>query len=934
MNYSINIFDILNPNAVTAFEFAEAKSLVLKWNGSNDKLQPIIGTDLSFSMEVTKWQDGFFAHLNTYDERRYPVKIINEDNSTLIWHGHLLPDQYEEPYTNGAFFVNFVATCGLGTLTGQYLEDSYYDSEKTIIDYVSACIALTGVPLDIHITPAITNRINPLWKDQYLDGTKFTDGDKKDDAYDVLKKILADSLCCIFQCDGAWYIYGNNKKTVSKVNYQVYDYVGVYKDNQSVLKGVKNRTFLGIPVIRTHTPRKNVVARYPIEENQLDTALYVVKNDGYTLFNNNVELVNQLWQYSNADFTAKYNTADGKVFFAPLAPTYSAAHYIQLRKQLFVFAGVKVKWEVQITTSYAGTEAYRDTIEEMVLDGDWAKILRYDIFYTNPSTLAEVLLFSNQNGSDAADLRYQIPVTTDRKGALSIEMIAPATAFYNIRFYRPVGSITGIKTDKIHLDRVQATVLDVDKEIVFADVSKSFYSQDIDLELTMHDEIRDIPNMIRLSKLGEVGAVYDTLTFFSVSVLNLADEKMIRLSLAQLKTVLEHSKNITIDGDPLRIVRAVYNYLGSDEFYVVYDHVAFGRLVAPGENMVVQLRSFANLPTNIADWTAWADDVYQVSYKRYAAAAVDVIRNLYRKSHPLLYGTIQQFITPREFINFNYQGDKVWYPLDVEWRLDEAETVLVLSQNFYGEAVTENLPPSVNAGPDIFLTAGEFTTTLTATASDPDGTIVSIVWQWVDGTGTPPVISSPNNLITDISGLTGTSYTFMITVTDNVGLTASDTVIVARRADYTLVVTDIVNYFEEDEWKQENARWVQFTMNPTLEDDQTVRITITAVMVRETPADIAGLKPTNLFSVANPGPVVYHFNETGLNTAVFLHRQGITSQLNLLAKAFNSASDAIYPDNTDKVYAKVQADITAEIITGKPGVITNVPIQLIVEARK
>jgi uncharacterized protein YhjY with autotransporter beta-barrel domain/antitoxin component of RelBE/YafQ-DinJ toxin-antitoxin module len=81
-------------------------------------------------------------------------------------------------------------------------------------------------------------------------------------------------------------------------------------------------------------------------------------------------------------------------------------------------------------------------------------------------------------------------------------------------------------------------------------------------------------------------------------------------------------------------------------------------------------------------------------------------------------------------------------------------------------------PPTVNAGADRTIAdtnnaPGE-TVTLTATASDPDGTIQSIVWrlgQTVLGTGATiqaPLSDGPNDVV--------------VTATDNSGLTASDTV--------------------------------------------------------------------------------------------------------------------------------------------------------------
>ena len=71
MLFSINIYEKGNPSAITMFEYAKASSLNLNWNGGNEKLKTIIGSDLSFTMEVTDFQDAYFQHLNTQDERQF-----------------------------------------------------------------------------------------------------------------------------------------------------------------------------------------------------------------------------------------------------------------------------------------------------------------------------------------------------------------------------------------------------------------------------------------------------------------------------------------------------------------------------------------------------------------------------------------------------------------------------------------------------------------------------------------------------------------------------------------------------------------------------------------------------------------------------------------------------------------------------------------------
>lgn len=941
MNFSVNIYDTLDPNANTIFEYAEANSLILKWNGSDNKLESILGSDFSFTMEVTNYQDAYFKHLYTYDERRYPVELIDEDKSLIIWKGHLLPDQYDEPYTNGAFFVNFMATCGLGGLKGQYLPDEYYREEKLMSDVLSQCIKLTGLELDIYVTPALTNKISPRWDQNYIDTTKWLDNDKKDDAYKVLDSLMNDALCSIRQCDGGWYVYGHNKRNVFTATYSRYDINGVFKGDVTETKSVRNVVYLYEPRVRTNVPRSRVSATYDVEASRILEGAYKVKNDGYTLLNNDLDVINHEWAYTDVSFTAKYNTRDGKVFFAPFSSTFQSGQNIVLRKELLVLQGIKMQWEVQLTSAYSGTEQYLQSVEDLVLNGDWDKLIAYDIFYTDPADNQEVILFSNQNGPDAGDLRYQLSFDVDRKASLIVEMIAPATAYYNIRFYRPFGTTTTIKTDKIFLDMVQAKVLDVDDQVTYTNEIKQVYTQVADVELTLHDDMRYYQDLIRLTKLGAVGAVYDTQTINNIQVIEQDSKHYIQLTFSQLKTAIAHPDNITVDGDPIVIVATIYNNLGSDEFLLQYDDVALGRIIENNETMVISLRRFASLPSDITDWTKWTDDVYQVSYKRYGEIITDILRNLYTKSHPLIYATCRELISPRSMLNFNYEGDKVFYPLDMTWKLDQNESDMILSQNFYGEAVTANLPPSVDAGADISIAAGVTIASLLATANDPDGSIVSVLWEWINTGGAAPTIVTPDQLDTDLTGLTQDVYEFRVTVTDDVGLTASDTVRISRIVTYSLVLTEVQDTNETYLYTEETTKIYDMSISPALDQNQTARFTVDAILVRETPIDIAGARPTVVFAIGknvvfigfNTQIQVAAYFEAGTYRVVFLQRRNESHRIRLYAKAFNTQGP-VYPNIENKVHARIQADINVEIITGQSGAVSNVPVQLIVDARQ
>lgn len=89
---------------------------------------------------------------------------------------------------------------------------------------------------------------------------------------------------------------------------------------------------------------------------------------------------------------------------------------------------------------------------------------------------------------------------------------------------------------------------------------------------------------------------------------------------------------------------------------------------------------------------------------------------------------------------------------------------------------TPNLPPIVNAGATQVITLPTSSVTLTGTASDPDGTISSVLWTKLASSPSGGAIASPTTLSTGVSALIAGSYLFKLTATDNNGVSTSDTV--------------------------------------------------------------------------------------------------------------------------------------------------------------
>lgn len=84
-----------------------------------------------------------------------------------------------------------------------------------------------------------------------------------------------------------------------------------------------------------------------------------------------------------------------------------------------------------------------------------------------------------------------------------------------------------------------------------------------------------------------------------------------------------------------------------------------------------------------------------------------------------------------------------------------------------------NQLPVVNAGANQTIKLPSNSVNLSATASDPDGTISLIIWEKVAGSGT---LTSNNSLVATVTGLVAGTSIFRCTVIDDQGATRSDDV--------------------------------------------------------------------------------------------------------------------------------------------------------------
>lgn len=786
MSYYIDIIDTLSNVVALKLEKASASGITLKWNGGDAKDElAVVSSELAFNMLSPDATDATFLKLFTGDEERFRVELRKEEGDVLLWQGHILPDQYSEPYKNGCFFVSFAATDGLGRLKGKYLPDAYYSEEKSVIDLFCQCLQLTGLQMDLYFNPAIENFVNKNWNTIYIDTLNFAEKNKKKTAYQILETLLKDTLCLCYQADNRWYIEGINTRHVRKVNYSVFGFDGEAKGTVEYNRLLKTTTNLPTPLITMIPPYNEITVTHPKVAPSLPAALSVETNDGWAVVTG-----------VTGEIHANEWMGNGGLFANCVKPDYYVGVYnkavelgggnidypqdntqwISLRKKVYFSKGQKAIIKFNFKIKRPGISDA--TPNDMNL---WKNPFKYEIVFNG------VVLFSNYKTSTVTD-QEKVVFNENGTAELAVDYIFQNDGLLDFKIYRPFGVVNTNRVEGIYITAAKIEVSDFQDEDTFTDIINAEFTIDKEVELTFGNDKSGVSKGFLLSKLRNATTAFNEIEV-PITYVFPTDTKKCVVSLKGANLIAKNLYSVFKNGNPVVITNVYYNYQGGEQMVV---ETAASNLVT--DVFVVKKYAIDDHVATRSHWVQWSDSIYKIENYTYAQTVSNIYRRLFNIAHEKLDMTVLNAVKFNDIILFHYVFEKDFYPLNCSWNLDDNKSTLTLARSNYKNENTnpedENIPPIVLAGDDIYLENTQTTADLLATAYDPDGYIASQLWTLISG-DTTMIIVSPAQLATALQNLTGDAYTLQIQVADNDGATASDSLQIFRIKEH-LISLDLI----------------------------------------------------------------------------------------------------------------------------------------------
>lgn len=875
MNYQIHIKDRLNIEDELILHYAERFSINLDWEGSDDELNPIVGSFLNFTIENNEGSDGKYDYLYTTDEKRWLVQLYlveANENITLLWSGFLLPETYQEPWNAKLFYIEFQAVDGLGLLRGKTLPASFFEGEKTVLEIILECLSYTQIDYEVFFTPAVKH-ITKNWDETYTQLSFITEEEKTPSVYEVLETLLEDMLCVLYQADQRWFIEGVNKRGFVEQEYRVYNLeTKQFSRLETYRKNIKKVTWLPNPTINIEAPYKEVIVRHQASELKFPEGTAEITDLPFTIssFGINPFYFNENWDWADHYETNEQLGLSPK--FAPemlpaernmmlLRYTLTSNEFdedikIELRNKPFVLKGMFLRFEMDLEVfDFKNLDVSENDIEA------WSNLFVFRISINETTYFYNLLASINEPNNVVFD--------SSGKCSLNFSFEVKEDGFLNLELFEPYGDVTQTKFAGVIVTKLQIEDRNQQDEKVFRVEIEEEASQVLDKELTFSDDITlNSPSfytdlVLQLQSTGKLLVIQPLNTFVVAQqrywALNLRDAVLLN----QFKN--QEVEYFTVNNLVLLFPEVIFNFLGSDM------HVIKVPMLGGDYKFRLDYRKLANSSNPRSNWQLWADDYFKVERDRYGQAVANVINRMYMKERLNIEGVSDVPCKFNDIIMFTYKDRDVFFAIkDCSWGVNDGNTSLNVSEiNYFGSSFG-NIPPFINFETPRLLEVADTELEVTdVVAFDPDGEIdeSTILWQLESGDSNA-VITNPNQLNTSFTNLTGNSYTFSLLLADNSGLFSTKELQIIRKKEYSLFFSETQNNDRSEGGKDITDRKFKIGVLPSLAPRESLNVSFTFKfeqnnVLREEFNDRA------FFSIARNGLTLffYQLNEQAIKNA-------------------------------------------------------------------
>lgn len=225
--WKVNVHDADFTGSPTEIVLA-SDGFILQYQGDNEsRMQPIIGSALSFGVQVqSSAVEGILGLIETSEEGRFTCSVVKdpEGSALLFWSGIIMPDQVVKQDEYYPILIQIRAVDDLGNLRNVKYKSGEvgYGGEATLAQHLNQCVLKLrhiqnipwGDPLVWWANNFTATGINPL-ADQFsrvgVHHAAFyardEDGEAQfESAFDVLKAICMAMNCRMFQHEGAFWV--------------------------------------------------------------------------------------------------------------------------------------------------------------------------------------------------------------------------------------------------------------------------------------------------------------------------------------------------------------------------------------------------------------------------------------------------------------------------------------------------------------------------------------------------------------------------------------------------------------------------------------------------------------------------------------------------------------------------------------------------------